>query len=44
MVLVRQPAAILEWHAQKLELLVHPVGAGASSHASMAATRGANDI
>jgi hypothetical protein len=35
----RQPAAILEPHAQKLELLLHPSGA----RASIAAIRGAND-
>jgi hypothetical protein len=35
-------AAILERHAQKLELLLHP--ASATGQASIAATRDANDI
>src|SRR5262245_23854415 len=39
----RQPAAILERHAQKLELLLHPSGARASGQASIAAIRDAND-
>jgi hypothetical protein len=37
-------AAILERRAQKLELLLHPAGAGASGQASITDSRGASDV